>query len=687
VLLFHGGVAHARGGFLGVEVFFVLSGFLITSLLVAEWRDTGAIALRDFWSRRARRLLPALFLLVLVIGLFYAAAGPSLAVPGFLSDGISALLYYSNWHQIAVGTSYFVASGPISPFQHTWSLAIEEQFYGVWPLLLLGVLWLAGRRSPRAPVAGRLRLLLALTLIGLLGSAVDAAWLFDGGRGLDRVYYGTDTRATGLLAGAALAFAMALRQLMAARRPEAVRAPAWRRTVERRFDRDSFWLLLLVIIGLELASGSAGWLYPWGMLVLDAVVVALIAGVALRPEAAATRMLSVGPLQFVGRISYGLYLWHFPLFLWLDDAATGLGGLPLLLLRLAVTFAVSIASYVVLEQPIRQRRVPLPAVRRLAPLGAAAATAALFIGATNSSLPTGVPAAAKLPAPSPTLVGSDPACTVQLTDTPDVGTAPVPPGIEASFEYKSLGQRRLTWSGSAAKTFHTCPPKRVLFVGDSIAFTIGTPMLSDEERYGTEVANAAILGCAFGTRGELNVNGSWKLPAEGCPDEMARWTAAEQSFHPDEVVVELGYRDEFDWLWDGQIVHLGMPAYDAYVEQQINGLISALGAGGTKILFLSVPFTHPPDQSNGAPAPAASPARHARINALLQEAAAAHPGQVSVLDLDATISPGGHYDARVNGQVCRFDGIHFTVFCAKLLEPGILTTARSLLTSRPRPGA
>ena len=138
VLLYHGGVSWDQGGFLGVEMFFVLSGFLITSLLSPNGVESATIALRAFWSRRARRLLPALFALVAAIGVYYALGGPADAIPGLQGDGISTLLYVNNWHQIAAGTNYFAASGPVSPLQHTWSLAIEEQFYVVWPLVVLG---------------------------------------------------------------------------------------------------------------------------------------------------------------------------------------------------------------------------------------------------------------------------------------------------------------------------------------------------------------------------------------------------------------------------------------------------------------------------------------------------------------------------------------------------------------------
>src|ERR1700761_5663746 len=346
VLLYHGGVSWSGGGFLGVEMVFVLSGFLITSLLVAEWGRSGAIALRAFWARRARRLLPALFALVAAIGLYYSLAGPTKAIPGLQGDGIATLLYFSNWHQVAAGTNYFAASGPVSPLQHTWSLAIEEQFYVVWPLLVLAILTFARRRG--ASDRRSLQVLLGLSLTGALLAAAEMALLFHGGRGLDRVYYGTDTRATGLLFGASLAIAVAI-----GRKPDPVNpartptrpAPRWAR---HALGAAGGMLLPALAAGIVLADGDDAWVYPFGMLAPDAVMVVLIASVVFRPLAAGSRLLSLSPLRAVGRISYGLYLWHFPLFLWLDESSTGQRGAALLALRLGVTLAVSVLSYVVI---------------------------------------------------------------------------------------------------------------------------------------------------------------------------------------------------------------------------------------------------------------------------------------------------------------------------------------------------
>ena len=196
VLLYHGDISWARGGYLGVDAFFVLSGFLITSLLLAEWRGDGRIALSAFWARRARRLLPALFLVLAAV----AAYGAVIAAPAELahlrSDGLSALGYVANWGQIFSHQSYFESFAAPSPLRHTWSLAIEEQFYLVWPLLVAGVL-----RCRR----GSIRSLGAVTGALLAASAVWMIVLYKPGVDPTRVYYGTDTRAQSLLMGALLA--------------------------------------------------------------------------------------------------------------------------------------------------------------------------------------------------------------------------------------------------------------------------------------------------------------------------------------------------------------------------------------------------------------------------------------------------------------------------------------------------
>jgi peptidoglycan/LPS O-acetylase OafA/YrhL len=676
VLLYHGGISWVSGGFLGVEAFFVLSGFLITSLLVSEWRTRHEIGLGAFWARRARRLLPALFLMVGVVGLYYAVAGPADAMPDVKGAGISTLLYVANWHEIATGASYFATSGATSPLKHTWSLGIEEQFYLLWPLLLVGVFWLVRRRQPRQwrQSDGALRLLLALTVTGIFMSAIETLLLFDGGKGLDRVYYGTDTRAGSLLAGAALAIALALR----GQRDHPPRDSGITGSGTRNLGVLAIVGMSLLLALMCLANSGAGWLYPEGLIAVDLAVVAVIAAVVLAPETFMPRALSAAPLRSIGLISYGIYLWHYPLFLWLNDGSTGLSGIPLLALRIAVTLAISTASFVLLEQPIRRRRIPTSVIRTLTPVAAAAAVLALVVASAVHTPGSDAAAAPPPPKSIAQFTGSSLGCRVNLQDTPQYGLAPLPWNRAAGMMYGALSEHSINWHGAMTATFHTCPPDKVLLVGDSLAFSLGIGLMDDEVQYGTEVANAARLGCAFTTAGEVNVGGQWLAQSNGCPTALDQWARDAQTLAAGAVIVELGYRDQFDWRMNGAVVHLGQRWFDQYVQSQIDRYVSVLTATGAKVILLTVPYTNPPANSDGSPAAAAAPARHSIINSMLYRAASGNP-HVTVVDIDKQLSPHNHYQATVDGQLCRFDGIHFTTFCSKMLQPTVLDATRQLL--------
>ena len=204
VLGFHFGVGWLGGGFFGVDVFYVLSGFLITGLLLAEYERRERIGLGAFWLRRARRLLPALLLVLVAVTLMVRFAEPAGAYPGYRGAAMSALFYVSNWWQIATSGNYFVSTGAVSPLTHTWSLAVEEQFYLVWPLVVLAVLHVAG------PFRRGVRVLLGVAAVGAVASAVEMAALYHPGANTTRIYFGTDTHAQSVLVGAVLACLLTL---------------------------------------------------------------------------------------------------------------------------------------------------------------------------------------------------------------------------------------------------------------------------------------------------------------------------------------------------------------------------------------------------------------------------------------------------------------------------------------------
>ncbi|HTZ10587.1 MAG TPA: acyltransferase, partial [Acidimicrobiales bacterium] len=349
VMAYHSGLAFLPAGFFGVDAFFVLSGFLITTLLVTEWSGSGRIGLGAFWARRARRLLPAL-LVVLVFVVLYArfVAAPG-TYPGLRWDSIATLFYSANWRYIVAGQSYFALTGPVSPLLHTWSLAIEEQFYIVWPVVVLVVMRARGGDTARG-----LRTLLAVSVAGALGSALEMALLFTPGTDPTRVYFGTDTHAQCLLVGTALASGLAL----------------WRRRGDAELpDRARRALAVAGVAGVGVCAWAWSQLqygqtfvFRGGFLLVSLSVAAVILSAVLVPAGVLARALAWAPLRYLGRISYGMYLWHFPLDVALTSTRVGLTGVPLFLVRSAVTVAVSTASFYAVERPIRTRAV-LSAVR------------------------------------------------------------------------------------------------------------------------------------------------------------------------------------------------------------------------------------------------------------------------------------------------------------------------------------
>jgi peptidoglycan/LPS O-acetylase OafA/YrhL len=355
VLLYHAGLAWVPGGFLGVEVFFVISGYLITALLLAEWRQKGSIDLKAFWLRRARRLLPALYLL-LVGTLAFAVVFLPEEVARLRDDVVAAFGYVTNWLLIFSQESYFEAAGRPSLLQHLWSLAVEEQFYIIWPLLLTAGLVFLPRRYWMPAVLG-----------GAVTSAVLMAVLYQPDMDPSRIYYGTDTRAAGLLFGAALAFVWAPELIRVGARydPNVRHRPLQRarRHVRHRLG----WTVprLLDLVGLA-ALGMLIWfclsldefrpfIYRGGF-ALVAITTALLILIVVHPRAqVGAGVLGWGPMRWVGQRSYSIYLWHWPVFMVTrPQLDVPIEGVPLLVLRFAVTIVLADLSYRFVETPIRR---------------------------------------------------------------------------------------------------------------------------------------------------------------------------------------------------------------------------------------------------------------------------------------------------------------------------------------------
>lgn len=345
VLFYHGHLDGFAGGFLGVEVFFVISGYLITALLLAERERTGSISLRDFWIRRARRLLPALF--VFLIGaVLLAAVFAEDAVTRLRQGILGALFYVANWDQLARGESYAEAFARPSFLQHLWSLAVEEQFYLVWPVaVFLGLRHLGRRRF-------------LLTTVGVAVASILWMWLLavrlDDFADPTRIYYGTDTRLGGLLLGAALAFVWRPWTAPTA----AAGLPARLRIGAELAGLSALALVLWAFTAFDFSQlpTDVARLFPWGFLLTATATAVLIAAVVV-PGSWLARALGNPLLRWIGVRSYGIYLWHFPVFqLTRPRVDVDLGGWQLWGVRLTLTAIVVELSYQLVERPVRERR-------------------------------------------------------------------------------------------------------------------------------------------------------------------------------------------------------------------------------------------------------------------------------------------------------------------------------------------
>lgn len=334
VLFFHGGFSWAAGGFLGVSLFFTLSGYLITSLLLAERSTTRHIDLNHFWTRRVRRLLPASLLAisaVAIYGWFFASFNERINLRG---DLLGSLFYVANWRFVARGSSYADIQSSQSLVQHFWSLAIEEQFYVFWPLLVAAALALWARRG--------LTIITGILIAASVGCCILMWNVF--GSSTDTIYFSTQTRAAEILIGAALALALPLGGQrpapLAQSRPLRIAAP--------------LSLVILLVLWMTTSQSSA-WLYNGGFalhaLIATIVIAAVVIGGTLCDH------IAWKPLVAAGLVSYGLYLYHWPIFMILTEDRVGLGQYGTFVVRMAVTVGIALLSYRFLEQPIRRGKL------------------------------------------------------------------------------------------------------------------------------------------------------------------------------------------------------------------------------------------------------------------------------------------------------------------------------------------
>ena len=334
VLAYHLKLALFKSGFLGVTVFFVLSGYLITGILISEVEEEGTIDLKNFWLRRIRRLVPAVMSMAVVI-IFVSAVVNRIIFTKGCKDFLASVLGFNNWWQIFNKVYYFEAAGVTSPFTHCWSLAIETQFYLIYPLILLGIYKLAKSRGEGRAKRGLL--FAGVTLLLALISVILMIVLFDPQQDASRVYYGTDTRAFSLLFGALLAILWEYR--MVPRRLSA--------SVNMVLGSVSFAVLLVMTIAI---NGSSNFWYRGGQFFGTILTVLMVYAVSGR-KTWLSRFLSNPVLKWIGDRSYSIYLWHYPIILLISKGIKASWWITLIEIVLSVVLAE--LSYRFIETPIR----------------------------------------------------------------------------------------------------------------------------------------------------------------------------------------------------------------------------------------------------------------------------------------------------------------------------------------------
>jgi hypothetical protein len=517
--------------------------------------------------------------------------------------------------------------GPRRPLLHTWSLAVEEQYYLVWPVMALFVLRAGGRRA-LAWVSG----------IGAVASALLMAGLYLAGASTSRLYYGTDTRAQALLVGSFLGAVAAPAGLRVLR-------PAW---ADSARGRRTGVLLAVVGAGFLLwawssLGGQDGFLYLGGFGLVALATGGLITAVTSWPSSVLARLLSVRPLVFIGRISYGLYLYHWPLFLAFDHAHTGLSGFDLLAVRLLLTFAVATISWRFIEEPIRRRRFLISWRAGVTGAVAVIGTAVVLVLATT------VPSAAVAP-------------VIRVHPGSHPGLPPT--------EVAALTDHR-------AFTAH---PVRFVLLGDSIALTMRFGLQIDSvKRYGVKMYLGAWLGCDLDPDLPVMGNGVVYQTSPGCQGWQSSWPRFVDDDHADVVGILLGRFELLDHLYEGHWTYVGQPAWDAHLTSELDEAIALVTAHGARVVLFTVPYDKPTEAANGSVYPENDPSRVDAYNRLLRSIAAAHRSDVTVIDLNKILDPAGHYTLTVDGvRVRYYDGVHITITGGEWLQPKILPAIAAL---------
>lgn len=628
VILYHAGFGVVSGGFFGVEVFFVVSGFLITSLLVEERDRDGGVNLRQFWVRRWRRLLPALFTMLVVVGVWAVFWGSAEQHTQLRRDYPWGIFYLANWGQILSKVAYF--SGTPTLLRHLWSLAVEEQWYLLWPLVFIGI--------ARRPGADRQRgRTLAFVSLGVM---VATAFAHLAGASANFLYLSTLTRCSGLLMGAAMAFLWRPWRISGVRRPEAGR------TLDLVAAASVVVLLGAFAIGHVADGATYLWLLPLVTLASTALV-----GAVVHPWAHGARVVfGSRPMVEIGKRSYGLYLWTWPV----SRIANAYNGSWVRFVgAMLIAVPLSEVCYRFVETPVRKgalgtwfRR------RRSGQWGTLAVCAALSTVAVVVPLMRFYQSA---PASFDAAVDSG---DINVVFDPNaVSTSAVPPASTSIDPANSAVSTPAVVTPSSTPVTAARVPRSLVIVGDSMAHSLKVNLPAGIEGTFT-VTDGSVEGCSvYDTGAAVSSRKGYTRSFKGCAGWDAKWAAAARRGSAEVALVVLGAWDVFDVKVDGRTLPFGSPDNDQRFTAGLQRGIDALTATGAKVALLEVACMRPQDvKGAGVPAlPERGDDTHvAHLNDLLRSVAASN----SATTVFVTGPPEYCTEPIASDLAYRWDGVH-----------------------------
>jgi peptidoglycan/LPS O-acetylase OafA/YrhL/lysophospholipase L1-like esterase len=579
-----------RGGYLGVDLFFVLSGYLITSILLREHDETGSIGLRAFWKRRARRLLPALLLLMPAVAIYTLTTADPSEVATIRGDMLATLGYVANWRAIFAHKSYWAMFASPSPLEHTWSLAIEEQFYVVWPLLLAGALARGAGRRTLAMVSSGLALASVVMMLALYTEEHAS-----------RVYLGSDTRAAAILVGATLATFLLPSATFSARSVRAL---------------DIAGLASMALLGAAWATleGERPLLYRGGFWVTEIAALVLItcAVASARHRSIVGRLLSFRPLVFVGTISYGVYLWHWPVDVVITTERLHASMFVTNLVRVGVTLAIASASYRWIEGPIRRRGISRRWAIVMVPTSLLV-TSLLLIIATKTRQASPV-----RPAPIP--------------------FPPLLPATTAAGRWPDFTSVK----SNVLPTADELPPRtlRVLVIGDSVAQFLGEALRYQQASAHAFVAQRGVGGCSIHEDGFHDIDGQ-RIEGPSCAQS---WVTDVTELRPDVTFIVLGGA----FLGPSTCQQGWRKAY----HMRLTFLLHAIGTNAGRIIVALVPYPMGERRQRWNMLPSVD-----CFNDELTMIAKAE--EIPTIDLMSHVCPTKECNVMSEGAPIRIDGLHF----------------------------